>query len=551
MNALNIQSPAYEGAGTGRRLKGWSASPAGPNDTVSMSLELLRRRSRCALRNSPTASSIVTSWVRALVGHGIAARPKTDAPKLKAKLVDLYDRWSTTADANGGHLNGLQQMAVHAWLEAGETFVRIRPRLASDGLPVPMQLQVLESDQLPILNADNYPGLPSGNIIRSGIELNGIGQRTAYWFWKNHPGDRQSSTVVYNEVVRVPASGVLHLYEPTRPGQLRGIPLLAPILTTLRVTDDFLDATAERQRLSNLFAMFITKQLPSGAADPMTGLPYQGALDDPIAGMEPGTAQELLPGEDVKFSTPPGTAADFDAYVRRQMLSMTSGCGLPYEIASGDLKDVSDRSLRIGVNEWRRGCEQKQWNTIIPRLLQPIRDAFCLHAALGGQLTAVEALEAKNVDWAPPAWAYMHPTQDVQRAVLEVNNGFRSRASVIAEMGYDPTTVDQERSTDKARADGLGLATADEQLAAAELAKLEAEAEAAQKQADAATAAAGEAKAKAAEAKASADSLRAQQATVEASRPFEIATAKDRSKAARIELRAVESDLKQIMGRAV
>lgn len=548
MNALNIQSPAYEGAGTGRRLRGWSASPAGPNDTVSMSLELLRRRSRDAVRNSPTASSIVNSWLRALVGHGIAARPRTNDPKLKAKLVDLYDRWSTTADANGGHLNGLQQMAVHAWLEAGETFVRIRPRLASDGLPVNMQLQVLESDQLPILNADNYPGLPSGNIIRSGIELNKIGQRTAYWFWKNHPGDRQSSTVAYNEVVRIPAEGVLHLYEPTRPGQLRGVPILAPILTTLRVTDDFLDATAERQRLSNLFAMFITKQLPSGAADPMTGLPYSGTLDDPIAGLEPGSAQELLPGEDVKFSTPPGTAADFDAYVRRQMLSMTSGCGLPYEIASGDLKDVSDRTLRIGVNEWRRGCEQKQWNTIIPRLLQPIRDAFCLHAALDGQLTAVEALEAKNVDWAPPSWAYMHPTLDVQRAVLEVNNGFRSRASVIAEMGYDATSVDAQRAEDKARADGLGLATTDEQLAAAELAKLEAEAEAAQKQADAATAAAGEAKAKAAEAKASADSLKAQKATTDALRKHDEAAAIARAKTARLETDAATHGLRELLG---
>jgi lambda family phage portal protein len=548
MSALNIQSPAYEAAGTGRRLRGWQASNAGPRDVVAVSLEVLRRRSRDAVRNSSTAASIVNAWVRALVGYGIAARPMTDDPKLKAKLTALWDDWSAVADGEGNTLNGLQQLAVHAWLEAGECFIRVRPRLASDGLPVPMQLQILESDCLPLLDADVYNGLPAGNVIRSGIELNGIGQRVAYWFWRNHPGDRAPLIVEYNELVRVPAEGVIHLFEATRPGQMRGIPMLAPILATMRTTEDFIDASAEKQRLSNLYTLFITKPLGSGAADVMTGLPQDYDNAGPIAGMEPGIAQELLPGEDVKFSDPPGVAAEYESFIRRQMLAMAAGAGLPYEIASGDLKDVSDRTLRIGVNEWRRGCEAKQWNVIIPRMLAPIRKAWCAAAALSGVLTASEATEALRVNWAPPAWAPMHPVQDTTRAVLEVNNGFRSRSSVIAEMGFDAAAVDSERADDKARADSLSLMTSDEQLASAELAKLEAEAEAAQKQADAATAAAGEAKAKAAEAKASADSLKAQKATTDALRKHDEAAAVARAKTARLEADAAAHGLRELIG---
>lgn len=540
-------APAYEAASHGRRMAGWRTSNAGPRDVVGASLNTLRQRSRDACRNSSTANGIIHAWVRALVGYGIAARPMTDDPKLKAKLTDLWDQWSAVADSDGGSLNSLQQLAVQAWLEAGECFIRIRPRLATDGLPVPMQLQIMESECVPLLDADDYTGLPAGNVIRQGIELNGIGQRVAYWIWRNHPGDRVPTTIVYNDLVRVSADGVIHLYEPTRPGQMRGVPLLAPILATMRAMDDFTDATLERQRLSNLFAMFITRPVASGAADPMTGLPADFDTAGPVAGLEPGISQELLPGEDVRFSEPPGAAADYDSYIRRQMLAMASGTGLPYELMSGDMKDVSDRTLRIAVNEWRRGCEARQWNTVIPRMLVPIRRAWALAAALSGALTPEEATEGLRVNWAPPAWAYMHPTQDVQRAVLEVNNGFRSRASVIAEMGFDPAAVDQERADDKQRADGLGLQTTDEQLAAAEIQKLESEAKAAEKAALAATATANAAKARAAEAKAQADAAKAQQATVEASRPFEIATAKDRSKAARIELRAVESDLQQIM----
>jgi lambda family phage portal protein len=466
-------SPPFEAAGQGRRLRGWQASAAGPNNTVSGSLDVLRRRSRDAVRNSSTANGIITAWVRALVGYGIAARPMTDNPTLKAKLTGLWEAWATVADSDGGNLNGLQQLAVHAWLESGEVFIRLRPRLPSDGLPVPLQLQIMESESVPLLDADTYPGLSVGNTIRQGIEANGIGQRVAYWVWKSHPGDRAPSTIAANDLVRVPVENMVHLFEPTRPGQLRGVPLLAPILATLRAMDDFTDATLERQRISNLFAMFITRPIQSGGDDPLTGLPAQYDSTGPVTGLEPGTSQELLPGEDVKFSDPPGAAAEYDAYIRRQMLAMTSGAGLPYEIASGDLKDVSDRSLRIAVNEWRRGCEQRQWNVIIPRLLTPIRNAWCAAAALSGALAPTEATEALRVNWAPPAWAYMHPTQDVERAKIEVDAGFRSRASVIAEMGFDPAAVDQERAADAARAADLGLMSEADAAAKAELAKVE------------------------------------------------------------------------------
>ena len=236
---------------------------------------------------------------------------------------------------------------------------------------------------------------------------------------------------------------------------------------------DFDDAVLEKQKLSNLFTLFITKPVASGVEDIMTGLPAEYDSSGPIAGLEPGIAQELLPGEDVRFSEPPGVGADYIDFMRMQNLGVAAGVGLPYELMSGDLKDVSDRSLRIGVNEFRRGAEARQWHTLVPRFLKPIRDAWCQQAALSGALTGTEATEAKAVTWAFPAWAYMHPTQDVERAKLEVDAGFRSRASVIAEMGYDPAAVDQERADDAARAAGLGLLSEADAAAKAELARVE------------------------------------------------------------------------------
>jgi len=542
------QAP-YEAASHGRRMAGWRASNAGPNTAIAGNLETLRKRSRDATRNSAIANSVITTWTRSLVGFGISARPVTNDPILKAKLNALWTAWCRVADTDGGDFPGLQQLAVRAWLESGEVFIRIRPRRLEDGLPVPMQCQMIESDCLPLLDTDNAVDLPVGNVIRSGIELDKLGRRVAFWFWKQHPADKSLEALSRgNKLTRVPADQVVHLFEPTRPGQLRGVPILAPVLAKLRTLEDFDDALLTRQHLANLFTMFVTKPFPSGANDAMTGQAFTGNKDEPLAALEPGSSMELLPGEQVTFSAPPAADASYAEYIRSQLLSLSAGAGVPYELLTGDLANVSDRTLRIGVNEYRRACEARIWGVIVPRFLDKVRAAWAVAAALGGGLTPTEAQAALTVQWAPMAWPYMHPVQDINARKLEVENGFRSRASVIAERGDDPEMVDAERAADNQRAADLGLQTLDEQLASAELAKLEAEAAAAQKAADAATEQAQAARAKAARAKASTDAMRAQQRTVEATREHETAAAADRAKVARLDVQAAEIGLRELTG---
>lgn len=169
-------------------------------------------------------------------------------------------------------------------------------------------------------------------------------------------------------------------------------------------------------------------------------------------------------------------------------------------------------------------------------------------AFIGGQLTQDEAGAALAVNWAPQAWAPLHPTQDLQAAKMAVDAGFRSRASVIASFGDDPEQVDRERSEDKTRADGLGLQTADEQKVAAEVAKLEAEALAAEQAAEAARQAAQEASAKATEARAASDLLAAQRRTTDEQRRHEIEASQQRATLARLEREAAEVGLRELKG---
>lgn len=456
MQAANVQA-RYDAAGHGRRLAGWVAPPSGPNRAIA-GLQTIRNRSRDVARNEWSGASQTRIWTTNLIGTGIVPRPVTKNATLKAKLIELWDESVPVLDADGvldGY--GLQALAARSWFTGGEVFVRERPRRLSDGLPVPVQFQLLEAEMCPQLNADTYVGLPRGNIIREGVEFDRIGRRVAFWFYRAHPGDAPPPNINPQDLTRVPADQVFHVFEPLRPGQIRGVPEMASVITKLRNVGDFDDNVLERQRLANLFAMFITKPLPSGALDAMTGLPFAGKSDEPIAGLEPGIAQELLPGEDVKFSAPPDAGAQYADFMRTQHLGVTAGAGTPYELTTGDIKDVSDRTLRIVINEFRRLCEQRQWLLFIPKLCQPIRNSWAKHAYLAGLLTEEEAAEARKVRWSPQAWAFVHPLQDIQAKQLEIEIGMTSRSAAIAERGYDPAEVDAERAEDHEREEKLGL----------------------------------------------------------------------------------------------
>ncbi|QXV72282.1 portal protein [Acidovorax phage ACF1] len=457
----------YDAAGMGKRLAGWIPPSSGPN-TATAGLQTIRNRARDSGRNDWAAKSVTQKWASNLIGIAITPRFKRIASKTrKAEITDLYNDFVKKADADYVlDLYGMQTLAVKAWCESGEVFARRRNRFPDEDLPVAMQVQLLEADMCPIFDADTWKGLPVNNVIRSGIELDRRGRRVAYWFYKQHPGDKAlgSFTTTGDELVRVAASEVIHMFEPERPGQLRGVPQIASVLTKLRNVADYEDATLERQKIANLFVAFIKRTLP--ALDPndplygaLTGMPYEtdGADPTPLVPLKPGLFQELDDGQDVQFSNPPEAGTNYSDYMRTSHLGTAAGAGLPYELMSGDIREISDRTLRVVINDFRRFAEQRQWQIVIPMFCQRVIEWFVDAAVLAGKISAAEADDARRVEHAPHGWEYIHPVQDVQGKVLEMDNGIRSRSGVIGARGEDPELVDDERAKDLQREKDLGL----------------------------------------------------------------------------------------------
>jgi len=459
----NIKA-SYEGAGEGRRSTGWDAPDNGINSINTPALRNLRARSRAAVRNDPYAFNVIDKRVSNLIGTGITPRPRIEDDTLRNLLQELWDDWVDESDADDRtDFYGQQALVARTVETSGECFVRLRPRSLEEGLAVPLQLQALAPEFVP---HDKYETTRDGNLIRAGIEFTPGGKRVAYWMYLAHPRDATSLNAGYNQLVRVPATQVLHIFEPVEPGQLRGVPRLSPVLKRLRSLDNYDDAVLFRQEVANLFAGFISRPAPdSGQAprDPVTGqlltLDHDGFT--PMVALEPGTMQELAPGEEVEFSKPPDAGNNYPDFMRQQLMAAAAGTGTPYEILTGDMREVNDRALRVVLNEFRRRLEQLQFSVYVHQLCRPVRAAWLDMAILSGAVELADYAQRRReylrTRWVPQGWAYIQPVQDVQARRMEVQAGFASRSEMCLRTGYDAEAVDAENAADLARATSLGL----------------------------------------------------------------------------------------------
>ncbi|MFH0997686.1 MAG: phage portal protein [Pseudomonadota bacterium] len=351
---------AFEGAGNGRRLSNWGTSTAGPNSTLFSSLGNLRARSRELSRNDPQIDGAMDCLVSNIVGMGISPRWQLSNSKLKKALQQLWADWTQEADKDGLlDFYGLQALIARSIIESGEVFVRFYPRRSGSGLTVPLQLQVLEADHLD----ETYNTIaPNGNEIRMGIEFDKTGQRTAYWMFREHPGECFMTVANQFDRVRIPASEILHTFKPLRPGQQRGRPWLASLILTMHELNQFNDAELVRKKTAAMFGGFITSSSEEGNMPPLFG--NEGETDEtgsPVIQMEPGTFPALPAGYNVTFSEPADVGGNYESFVKHQ-------------------------ERRAGNLEFQRQCKQFIFNIMAFQICRPIAKYWLSQVALSNAM---------------------------------------------------------------------------------------------------------------------------------------------------------------------
>ena len=451
---------AFDAGKANRRLRGLTTTTAAINVQIRSYGQTVLARSRYLAANNAYAAAAKETFVSAMVGAGIKPSSLVESPELKKAIQEAWLDWTDEADADGvTDLYGLQSMVAAEMFEAGECFVRLRPRRAEDGLSVPLQLQLLPAEMLPL--EDNRT-LASGGRVEMGIEFDAIGRRVAYHFLRQHPGSDQMFAGGAGLKTRVPAEEVLHLYRPIRAGQTRGIPHTLSGIIVAAIMDCYDDAELERKRTAALFGAFVTRPAIEDSDHPLEDGIQASEVTNGIA-LEPGMIADLAEGEDIKFSEPADVGGNYEAFQYRNLLRMAAGFGVPYAAMTGDLRQTSYGSIRAGLVEFRRRVESMQHHVMVFQFCRPVWQRWMNEAVLAVDLPlslseyAATPRQFTRVKWITPRWEWIDPYKDRQAEKLAVDNGFKARSDVIEAEGYDPEEVDQRIAADQAREESLGL----------------------------------------------------------------------------------------------
>lgn len=428
---------------------GWRPRRAGASANADHQADaaILRSKARALVQNVPYIAASLRGLVSATVGTGILPRATGNEA---ARINALLAQWSDVCDADGRlDLPGLIALAYRTAEQDGEALVRLRPRLASDGLPVPLQLQLLEVDWI-----DSHRTQAVGNNrVINGIEYDALGRRVAYYLWDSHPGDTSMARSMRAQSRRVDASEIIHLYAPERPGQGRGFTRFASVIARVRDLQLYEDAEISRKNLETRLAVLYSgdpDQLRNPSDDPASR-PVEASAAD-LGDLPSGGVTQLPSGASVTVVEPKAAGGYVD-YVKQQLHVIMAGIGVPYEIGTGDMSEVNFSSARVRRLDFQREVEQVQWLTLVPRLLKPLYRAFIDAAVLSGRLRETDY----RCDFSFPKWAYVNPEQEIKADTAEIAAGLATPSEKLRQRGYNPADVFAEMKRDFDTLRSLGV----------------------------------------------------------------------------------------------
>jgi lambda family phage portal protein len=439
--ALQLYSSkrSYYAASGGRRTQNWIAQSTSAVTEIQTALSFLRNRSRDLVRNNGYAKKAVTEIANNLVGTGITPTiiGKTHTQNQSKKIQDIFKAWADSTEADyDGHLNywGIQHLAAWTMAESGEVLIRKHIN-ANPTAVFPLQLQVLEPDFIDTTKF-NYQ-LDGGGYIYYGVEFNKDNQIIAYWLWDHHPGDQIQINITSR---RVPATDIIHLFKKERPGQFRGVPFGHAAMLRLKDLEEFEDTQLIRQKIAACFTAFRR----STGIVPVQGVNASTNVNR-LEKVEPGIIEDLAPGEEITFGTPPDAGQNYDPYTKSILRGIAAAYGIDYVTLTGDLTAVNFSSGRMGWLQFHRNISVWQWHTFIPTVCNKTWLWFIQMAYIQGNAKT----NIVPVSWTTPRREMIDPAKEMQAMIDAINNNLMSWQETIREMGYNPDDVLAQIAADK------------------------------------------------------------------------------------------------------
>ena len=468
---LQVLDSGYGNYGASRGKKsmvGWLARGGSAKEDIEDNLDTLRQRSRDAYMGVPVAAAGIKTMRTNVVAGGLTLNPQPDlgalgmsdgqGEALRAQCVREFALWAdgTECDADGlDNFYQLQGLVYLGMLMNGDAFVLMQRRKSRNS-PYTLKLRVVEADRvcspqyLDILAPAVVQGHRVERIVQ-GVETDADGKVVAYWVAKRHPLTT-NYTLTGQEWTRVEAWGrrtgerqVLHVMNRERAGQVRGVPMLAPVLDALKQLGRYSEAELQAALVGALCTVTLEKDAewqPVGEI-PLDGgiAPEQQVDREDAATIEMGAANVLdMPvGVKAKMLDPTHPTNGFDRYFDTMVKQIGAALEAPSEVILKQFS-TSYSAARGALNEFWRTCGMLR-EFFAADFCQPVYEAVFREAVALGRIRAPgywnDAAVRKaytEATWAGPSRTNLNPKDEREASLMMVEAGYSTAESQAAQM---------------------------------------------------------------------------------------------------------------------
>lgn len=484
---------------TKRSMRGWRYYGGSPQEDIEDNLDVLRQRSRDAYMGIPIAAAMIKTMRTNVVCSGLVPTPQVDADfigldekqadELQAQIVREFNLWadSTDCDADGvDNFWKLQMLAYISELMNGDAFA-VLPYDEQPWKPYGLQVRLIEADR--ICSPDKYDRLAPCEVnghsvyrIVQGVETDKMGRVVAYWICDRHP----LAKLDHNELkwqrieVRGELTGnrnILHIMKRERAGQLRGVPMLAPVLESLKQLGRYTEAELDAAMVASMVTVMIQKDSPSTTA-PFGQVPLEAAKDSSTPpdelGIElaPAAIFDLAPGEKANMLDPKHPTTTYDGFVTAEAKQIGAAAEIPVEVLFKSFSSNYSAS-RGALNEFWRVCDMER-SGFANSFCQPVYERWFAEAVARGRINApgffndpAVARAYLGCRWNGPARTNLDAKSEIEAATLRIQSGISTAEQETAQMtgGSYAANIRQRKREIKQMEEATGIAYADLQKA--------------------------------------------------------------------------------------
>lgn len=451
-----ISNSGYSHYGASRykkSLKGWNYNGGSPEDDIEENVQVLRERSRDLYMGAPIATGALKTLRTNVVGPGLKLKSnidylflglnEDDADKLEATIEREFSLWAESVNCDMFRLNDfyeLQQLAFLSSLMCGDT-IALLPYKERVGSVYDLRIQLIEADRV----CDPYYKLSKN--ISGGVECDDSGEVVAYHIAKFHPLSLKNYK--NREWERVEAFGattgrrnVLHIMESERIGQRRGVPILAPVIESLKQLGRYTDAELMAAVVSGMFTVFIENKNTNDAPAFGESIPIEDQIDetdDSTYELGNGSILELGEGQSVKEVNPGRPNTAFEGFVSAICKQIGTALEIPHDLLLKQFNASYSASRAALLEAWKMFKMRRQW--LANDFCQPIYEEWMCEAVAKGRIYAPSFFDSQIVrkayckaEWNGPSQGQLDPVKEANAAVIRVENGFSTRAKETAEL---------------------------------------------------------------------------------------------------------------------